>query len=270
MNRKRCRRGFTLIELLVVIAIIAILIGLLVPAVQKVREAAARISCTNNLKQLALACHNYHDSNDEMPRSYPHNQGYANGDGTYLASAFFHLRPYIEQANAPYSSGIKTLACPSDARTPAAHSPAPDNAGLTDYVFVEGLDDWDGLGIVTYLTAVKMTAITDGTSNTLMIGERPPSTDLGWGWWAFTPFDTQMGTANTTQVYGGCPGGQARFGPGNVNNPCDVAHFWSQHTGGANWALGDGSVRFLPYSASAITLPMSTRSGGEVVDTSSF
>src|SRR6187431_3295429 len=90
--KHRSDRGFTLIELLVVIAIIAILIGLLLPAVQKVREAAARTQCMNNVKQLSLSCHNYHDANGTMPP-------YSAAMGNEVGSAHFFLLPYIEQDN---------------------------------------------------------------------------------------------------------------------------------------------------------------------------
>ena len=315
MSTTRARRGFTLIELLVVIAIIAILIGLLLPAVQKVREAAARMKCQNNLKQIGLAVHNYHDANDALPSAfvtsggpptgaqYPSPGWYGSFSGDafpFFTSGLGRLLPYIEQGagqgrlvsgyteldGAPCTNAVSVFTCPTDPRSgnfvvPAAQTGTLGKpAGLTSYAMVDGVD-WDtsdgrygdGKGMLCVQRKVRITDVGDGTSNTLAIGERPPAANLGYGWWAFNPVDTYGWAANTKRWYadgggsfGPCPGGQARYAPGNVNNNCDHHHFWSTHTGGGNWLMGDGSVRFLNYSAAAVVVQMSTRAGGEVFD----
>jgi prepilin-type N-terminal cleavage/methylation domain-containing protein/prepilin-type processing-associated H-X9-DG protein len=287
------RAAFTLIELLVVIAIIAVLIGLLLPAVQKVRAASARIQCANNLKQIGLALHTYHDSHQHFPPPR------GNHTPTPLFTEFrgwmCEVLPYIEQDNlarnmytspwylgffANFNVPVKAYLCPSDPRD-LRKVPA-GNGAMTSYLGVTGSDNdvnaqFNGPtnGIFDVSSGgVRLTDVTDGTSNTLMVGERPPTANLFEGWWGASDYDTLL---STRQLYGDLFGGSGcvlpgLFGPGSLKGPCngDGNHFWSFHPNGANWVFGDGSVRFLPYSASALTIPLASRNGGEVVDVGQF
>ncbi len=307
---RRFRRAFTLIELLVVIAIIAILIGLLLPAVQKVREAAARMKCSNNLKQIALALHNYHDTNQTFP-TYP--TGCASGLTCYTQNWTFALLPNIEQgtvANQPFTTltefrntvrnkVIQTYICPSNPM-PSSVTVSTGAVALTNYMAITGRQRSDykssangGVGMDTGVIGlvrdigsttnfpaapIGMNAITDGTSNTIVFGERPPLPDLQWGWaygkpdldsliWAryVVPPDS-TGNLGASDSVGPCPFPMYFQAPANPPRYCDGYHMWSFHTGGGNFALADGSVRFFQYSAgTTVIVPMSTRAMGEVI-----
>ena len=121
-------------------------------------------------------------------------------------------------------------------------------------------------------SAVRLTDISDGTSNTIAIGERPPSADLYFGWWyagvgqlGNGDADTHLGVRGLNERVAGstCPVGSYHFAAGRVRDQCDMFHFWSLHPGGANFAFADGSVRFLSYSADSVMPALSTRAGGE-------
>jgi prepilin-type N-terminal cleavage/methylation domain-containing protein/prepilin-type processing-associated H-X9-DG protein len=290
--RSQHRTAFTLIELLVVLAIIATLLGLLLPAVQKTRMAAARISCTNNLKQIGLALQNYHDTAGSLP---PGITPVAKGDPFPRMGWLTRVLPFMEQQplwdltltlyeevpSNPYGhygfmTPIKLFSCPADGR---ADSPHPTHNGfyaaLTDYLGVLGTNYKIDDGVLYWGSHTRLTDITDGTSNTLLVGERPPSPDFWYGWWYAAEGQANSGSGDTVlgvrelrspddQYTPGCPPGPYHFVPGNLNNLCDTFHFWSLHTGGGNFLFADGSVEFLSYAVDSALPALSTRAGGEV------
>jgi prepilin-type N-terminal cleavage/methylation domain-containing protein/prepilin-type processing-associated H-X9-DG protein len=284
--------AFTLLELLVVVALIGMLIGLTLSAIQKVRAAAARTQCQNNLKQIGLALHHYHDTTSQFP---PGVSGERSGEPMPFVSWCARLLPYLEEealwrqvASAfqsdknflhdPPHTGLHTavrqLICPSDARIRRAQpvGTSLQSRAFTSYLGVNGYNAFRQDGVFFVDSRTRLGDITDGASNTLAVGERPPSKDLILGWWYAGwgqdkdgEGDMLLGvrTRNNTSYGKGCPDGPYEFKEGKFDDQCDAFHFWSPHSGGANFGLADGSVRFLRYSANAIMPALASRAGGE-------
>jgi len=252
-NTRPRRRAFTLIELLVVIAIIAILIGLLLPAVQKVREAASRIKCSNNLHQIGLAMHGYHDTYRAFPPAFSKNPPQAQNNwawGTWVLP-FVEQDPLYNALNpngtappaTPTAATLTVLSvynCPSDP-SPTANTFRGSGSGFgkTNYLVSEQICDGG--------SQIPMLSITDGTSNTIMAGERDGVNQVA-GVWAVR--ETQGGSVGVISVLGRpnwpintkYAGGTACCG---TDSGCTRYAWSSLHTGGANFVFADASVHFL-------------------------
>jgi prepilin-type N-terminal cleavage/methylation domain-containing protein len=271
------RRGFTLIELVVVIAIIALLAGLLLAAVQRVREAASRLLCQNRLKQIGLALHNHHDRAKKLPPGYLSKVGPGNVDlGPGWGWASFILSE-VEQGNvarqidltkdiadpvhaAPRVTRLAIFACPS-AEASGIFTPedAPVAVAHANYVGMFGSNEVDddpgvGNGLFYRNSRVRFLDITDGTSNTLAVGER--SRLNAWATWTGAVTGADDAPALVIGDTGTLP-----------NSPlADADDFWSQHPYGVNFLVADGSVRSLTNGINPVVWSaLATRAGGEVI-----
>jgi prepilin-type N-terminal cleavage/methylation domain-containing protein/prepilin-type processing-associated H-X9-DG protein len=339
MSTPTRRKGFTLIELMVVISIISLLIALLLPAVQRVREAANRTQCLNNLKQMGLALQNYHGTYGSFPPALD-----ARFQPMWHWSWMARSLPFLEQDNLyhqaiefaqntadpvvfdgtpgyaswspwggyPFGLGllpenpiiaapVKIFLCPTDfsprvfaVPTPYG-SPLPIVQAVTDYQGVTGTNYFLQDGSLAVDAPVRYTDLSDGSSNTLLVGERANVKEITYGAWfsgcgqldRSLPKDSnQRGSAdvvlgtrevNSQQsddvIVNECPYGPYHFQPPNlirdstgiIQPACDQFHFWSWHPGGANFLMADGSAHFLPYNADTILPALGTRAGNEAL-----
>jgi prepilin-type processing-associated H-X9-DG protein len=281
--------------LLVVTAITSILLALMLSAVQRVREAAWRVKCINRMKQIGLALHGFHESHRYLP---PGVSGDSPREPFQRMSWLTRLLPDMEHEqlwrqaieayrldrvpfDTPPHTGLYTVVtaftCPSDYRVDQTHDTHRNRrVALTSYVGNLGTDYRTQDGVLFRDSSITLTDIADGTSNTLAAGERPPSPDFWYGWWYAGVGQSRTGSGDMligsreialrAPFVKSCARGPYHFRPGQVNEQCDLFHYWSLHNGGGHFLFCDGSVRFLAYSADSIMPALATRAKGEAVE----
>lgn len=303
------RTGYSVLEVLIAIGIVGILVSLLLPAVQSTREASRRTQCLNNLRQIALALHTHDDVYGYLPprkATHPHDPNEAlhwtalilaqlgqqqlwsaTRQACNLDPVTHHDPPHVG-----HSTVVREYCCPTDSRlrqpllvegygvatfgsylgvagSPKGGSFVEDGAG--------GLSLHPVPGILSYYdsSGSSLAAVTDGLSQTLMVGERPPPASLEAGRWysrylfggAHPGPDGVLHIPALEQLVGDpCAPSGSGFGPGRIENPCDRHHYWSLHPAGGNFAFGDGSTHFMSYDGASIMSAMATRSRGERIN----
>jgi hypothetical protein len=267
--------------LLVAVATIAVLIALLLPAVQQAREAARGVQCRNNLKQIALALHNYHDRSRCFPPQTVVEWSSSTGWWSWIARVLPDLdqRPLSEQVDfrddvwtnchiyrAVTLQRLGVLHCPSDPHVDRVFEsdtgcPGGEAYALTSYLGCRGSTrQLPGNGVFPDVNRVtRIRDIRDGTSQTLLLGERPADPQAFLGWWAAGIGDDGHGLGDSVLDL------SEGLHAGDLNDSADLLHYWSAHPGGAHFAMCDESVRLLSYSLDQQTLlALGTRNGGEV------
>ncbi len=292
-SRPRGRRGFTLIELLVVIAIISVLIALLLPAVQSAREAARRAQCCNNLMQIAIATQNYESSHEVFPPGVVNETGpVLDQPKGYHYGVLVRILPYCDMKNiynhfnfklglyeiqnaTTRTAAVRTYLCPSDRGSPRG----PSNVALNNYVGchndLEAPIDVTNNGVFILNRAIRYEDIPDGSSQTIFFGEKL-NDGTGQGWASGTRaslrnmgsginmavnFPRAAASGSIEESFG--ESGPPKNAPGT---PGFVGGFASQHPGGANFTMGDGSVKFLKTTTGGALKLLANRSDGEIID----
>lgn len=285
-------RGFTLIELLVVTAIVALLVALLLPAVEAARESSRQTACVNNLRQLGIALHKYHDPHDGFPAAHVYDEegvlNNPNSDATAWWSWIVAILPHLDQAelhdqmhlelaafwgtgpsvNTKYTrTRLPFLLCLSDPLRDSVYSgdcgPSDKHCefALTDYLGVTGTKAVrNGNGMFPGRNvSVPLRSVTDGSSLTLMVGERGVSV-VEYGWWA-----AGAGYGSVLSAPRG-RGDNVLDSSGGLRPTVDFLHWWSNHRAGANFLYADGHVALLSYGIEhEVLLALTSRDGEETI-----
>lgn len=287
------RPAVSLLEVTVVLAIVSLLLGLLLSAVQSVRATSSRLACANQLRQIGLALHLYHDSQHSFPPGVAHprlssSQPFGPDIDPYpLLNWPARILPFLEQDAAwratadsyvidpraadldlhpMYYRPLSFYTCPADSQRTRPNGPT--TAGTTSYIGVAGTTWHQKDGLLYMDSYTRTSSVLDGTSNTLLAGERPPNVRLGYGrwhggWGRWITADAYLGVRESFVPESICPQAPYAYQPGRLEDDCSAFHFWSLHPRGSNFLFVDGHVRLILYSGAATLPALATRDGGE-------